>query len=58
VAYRKCKLFGHKWDTQNPYKQYCQRKNCIAHRVLMADKITFETTWKVYEIYEIINMKF
>lgn len=27
-----CRIFGHKWDRSNKYKQYCKRKKCSAFR--------------------------
>ncbi|PCI28665.1 hypothetical protein COB55_03565 [Candidatus Wolfebacteria bacterium] len=38
-----CKLFGHKWDKKDKYRQPCKRKDCYVWRSLMIDRIAYYT---------------
>lgn len=54
-----CKVFGHKWDTSDRYKQNCKRKKCTAWRALMyqrLDPMKPALSWKIFDI-ERLNFK-
>ena len=53
-----CKIFGHKWDKTDKYRQECKRNYCLATRYLAIDKIKHAfgekcISWEIIDIDDI-----
>lgn len=56
----RCKIFGHKWSEKDPdpFRQNCQRDNCLAERFLVFHKYgKTRCSWEVMEYKDLEEKK-
>lgn len=59
LLYKLCKVFGHRWDKSDPYKQPCKRCRAERHLMWQEHYAVGETpwSWKVIDWDEYFNQK-